>query len=67
MLSFTSIGHPILGEKYEVEKERKNNPKKRRHFVLQQRLRAALALRSDQNPGANHKYTNTIIYKIIFK
>ena len=51
MQNFITLGQPLLGEKYVAQKERrkKNNPKNSGHFVPLQRLRAAHALRSDQN------------------
>ena len=50
MENFIILGQLFTGEKYVAEKERnkKNNPKNSGHFVPQQRLRAAHALRSDQ-------------------
>jgi hypothetical protein len=47
--NFITLGQPLLGEKYVVEREEmKNNNKYSGHFVPQQGLRAAHALRSDQ-------------------
>jgi hypothetical protein len=47
-------GQPLLGEKYVAQKEEKkikrNILKNSEHFVPQQCLRAAHALRSDQHP-----------------
>ena len=52
MQNFITLGQPLLGEKYvaqKKERKKKNNPKNSGHFVPQQRLRAAHALRLDQN------------------
>ena len=51
MQNFRTLVQPLLGEKYVAhkrKKERKNNPENSGHFVLQQRLKAEHALRSDQ-------------------
>ena len=61
MQNFKTLAQPLLGEKYVAQKEeKKNNPKNSGHFVPQQRLWAAHAIRSVQNCIVNMLTLNTL-------